>query len=206
MDVKTLCLGVLSLGDASGYEIRKMFEEGPFTHFHQASFGSIYPALSKLLEDGHVTCTVEAQDGRPDKKVYAMTKTGLQTFRKALTKSPEMDRVRSETLFMLFFADHLEDQHLVEIYDGYAAHYQFFVDKMHAMDSTGWSRGRTLVRGFGLAFYGGVLKFMKDKRDEFLNAPKGQGWRDLASIRECMELGNHSDPIKPSKQKDGGQK
>jgi len=206
MDVKTLCLGVLSLGDASGYEIRKMFEEGPFAHFHQASFGSIYPALSKLLEDGHVTCTVETQHGRPDKKVYAMTETGLQTFRNALTKSPEMDRVRSETLFMLFFADHLEDQHLAEIYDGYTAHYQFFVDKMHSLDSSGWSRGRTFVRGFGLAFYEGVLKFMKGKRDEFLNAPKGQGWRDLDSIRECMELGNQSDPIKSSRQNDGGLK
>lgn len=195
MDVKTLCLGVLSLGDASGYEIRKMFEEGPFAHFHQASFGSIYPALSKLLEDGHVTCTVEAQDGRPDKKVYAMTGTGSQLFRKALTKTPEMDRVRSETLFMLFFADHLEDDHLVEIYDGYAENYQFFVDKMRAMDSTGWSRGRTFVRGFGLAFYEGVLKYMKDKRDDLLNAPKGQGWRDLDSIRDCMKLGDQSPPV-----------
>ena len=40
MDVKTLCLGVLTLGDASGYEIRKQFEEGPFAHFFGASYGS----------------------------------------------------------------------------------------------------------------------------------------------------------------------
>jgi len=60
MDVKTLCLGVLSLGDASGYEIRKMFEEGPFAHFHHASFGSIYPALSPLLDAEQVTWAVEA--------------------------------------------------------------------------------------------------------------------------------------------------
>ena len=30
MDVKTLCLGVLSRGPHTGYEIRKQFEDGPF--------------------------------------------------------------------------------------------------------------------------------------------------------------------------------
>ncbi|HEY9080976.1 PadR family transcriptional regulator [Magnetovibrio sp.] len=187
MDVKTLCLGVLSLGDASGYEIRKMFEEGPFAHFHQASFGSIYPALSKLLEAEQVTCTVEAQDGRPDKKVYSITEAGLSAFRAALRKKPDMDRVRSETLFMLFFADHLDDAHLTEVYDGYMADYRFYVEKMAQLDNTGLSRGRRFVRGFGMAFYQGVLKYMEDNRDAFFAAAKDDGWRDLESIRECMD-------------------
>ena len=51
MDVKTLCLGVLSRGAASGYEIKKQCEEGPFAHFYAAGFGSIYPALNSLLND-----------------------------------------------------------------------------------------------------------------------------------------------------------
>ena len=33
MDAKTLCLGVLLRGEASGYEIKKAFEEGPFSQF-----------------------------------------------------------------------------------------------------------------------------------------------------------------------------
>jgi len=51
MDVKTLCLGVLSRGTASGYEIKKQCEEGPFAHFYAAGFGSIYPALNALLNN-----------------------------------------------------------------------------------------------------------------------------------------------------------
>jgi len=39
MDVKTLCLGVLNRGEASGYEIKKQCEEGPFSHFYAAGFG-----------------------------------------------------------------------------------------------------------------------------------------------------------------------
>lgn len=187
MDVKSLCLGVLCLGDASGYEIRKMFEEGPFSHFHQASYGSIYPALSKLLDAGHVTCTVESQDGRPDKKVYSMTETGLQQFRNALTKTPDLDKFRSETLFMLFFADQLDDDHLAEVYDAYTAQYRFFVEKIRELDNTGLSRGRKFVRGFGLASYEGILQYMEENRDHFLASAKGEGWRDMESLRECME-------------------
>ena len=38
MDVKTLCLGVLHFGDATGYEIKKMVEDGMFNHFIEAKF------------------------------------------------------------------------------------------------------------------------------------------------------------------------
>ena len=40
MDVKTLCLGVLSAqGEATGYEIRKVLkEEGAFSHFVDAGY------------------------------------------------------------------------------------------------------------------------------------------------------------------------
>ncbi len=48
MNVRTLCLGILSLGEASGYEIKKDVEDGLFSHFIEASYGSIYPALNQL--------------------------------------------------------------------------------------------------------------------------------------------------------------
>ena len=65
MDVRTLCLGVLSLGDASGYEIKKRLES-TFNHFYDASFGSIYPALNQLQKEGLVRCEPEAQTNRQD--------------------------------------------------------------------------------------------------------------------------------------------
>ena len=60
MDVKTLCLGVLSRGDASGYEIKKQCEEGPFAHFYAAGFGSIYPALNALWSEGLISVREES--------------------------------------------------------------------------------------------------------------------------------------------------
>ena len=43
MDAKTMCLGALMLGDATGYDIRKRVEE-TFSHFLDVSLGAIYPA------------------------------------------------------------------------------------------------------------------------------------------------------------------
>jgi hypothetical protein len=61
MNVRTLCLGILAQHDASGYEIKKAVEEGLFAHFIDASYGSIYPALTQMLGDGHVS----VQGGQP---------------------------------------------------------------------------------------------------------------------------------------------
>ena len=67
MNVRTLRLGVLSLGDAAGYEIKKTLERR-FSHFYDASFGSIYPALTALTGVDLVSCTPERQARRPGKK------------------------------------------------------------------------------------------------------------------------------------------
>ena len=55
MDVKTLCLGMLSNKEACGYELKKTFES-LFKHFFSAGYGSIYPALADLAASGLVEC------------------------------------------------------------------------------------------------------------------------------------------------------
>ncbi len=47
MGVKDLCLGVLTFGNANGYDIKKFFPQN-FGHFYAAGHGSIYPELTEL--------------------------------------------------------------------------------------------------------------------------------------------------------------
>jgi len=68
MDVKTVCLGMLTDGEASGYDLKKHFES-TFGHFFAAGYGSIYPALSSMADEGLVECREIPQDGKPDRKV-----------------------------------------------------------------------------------------------------------------------------------------
>lgn len=116
MDIKTLCLGVLTQGEASGYDIKKHFE-CVFSHFYVAGFGSIYPALNDLARDGLVTCREEPQGNRPDRKLYALTDKGREAFNKALLSTPPKHRIRSEFFVLLHFAHLMPAKHLAAVLD-----------------------------------------------------------------------------------------
>ncbi len=178
MDSKTLCLGALMLGDASGYEIKKIFEDGPFSHCHQSSFGSIYPALGKLTQEGLLTCEKQEQDGRPVKKVYSLTDAGRAAFKKALGGPPAPDKIRSESMYMLFFANLLEPDHVRDVYDGYLEGFRRNVECLEGQSPGGVSRSRLFVRGFGKAFYEAAARYMEENRHLLLPeeaAPGGKG-------------------------------
>ena len=116
MDVKTLCLGALTEGDKSGYEIKRCFEEA-FSHFFVAGFGSIYPALAELSRRGLVTGENVEQEGRPDKKVYSLTPAGERLLINELLVTPPRHKVRSEFLVLMYFAHLLSPTRLAALID-----------------------------------------------------------------------------------------
>src|SRR5713226_8826002 len=119
MDVRTICHGILTRGDATGYEIKKLFDEDGYQHFVEASFGSIYPALSRLTEDGLVSVREEAQEKRPDRKVYSITRAGRAAFLTALMKPLPEDRHRSPFIFAMLFSHLLPPEHTRAMLDAY---------------------------------------------------------------------------------------
>lgn len=113
MNVRTLCLAILYEREATGYEIRRMSVEGECSYFVEASYGSIYPALAKLEDDGLVTSRVEPQEGKPAKKVYSITEAGRAAFVDALHEPLDEEVFRSPFLLFARFA-HLLPADLVE--------------------------------------------------------------------------------------------
>lgn len=107
MNVKTLCLAILYFEEATGYEIRKMSTEGKYSHFVDASYGSIYPALNKLESDGFVTFREEAEPGKPHRKIYSITDAGRAYFLESLNEPPAKDVFRSEFLMIAMCAEFL---------------------------------------------------------------------------------------------------
>ena len=165
MDTRTLCLGVLNRGDASGYEIKKSFEEGPLAHFQEASFGSIYPALTRLTAEGLVVCRDQRQDKRPDKKLYSITNAGRSALQSALHRPPSDDEVRSDFLFVLFFAHLLPTATLNRLIDDRIAWYESVLQRMTDnanLDSR--PAGERFVHGLGLAVYRCARDYLRDNR------------------------------------------
>jgi len=169
MDAKTLCLGVLARGEASGYEIKKAFEEGPFSHFHQTSFGSIYPALNALSQEGLISGRAQAQDKRPDKKIYAITPKGENALIAALMVEPAPDVMRSDLLFILSFAQFLPPAHVERLIDQRIAWYRDCLERMESCACSGSiPAGPAFVRGMGIAVYRAAADYLETHRAELI--------------------------------------
>ncbi|WP_316859649.1 PadR family transcriptional regulator [uncultured Cohaesibacter sp.] len=104
MNVRSICLAVLFCSDRTGYDIRKISTEGIFSFFIEASYGSIYPALNKLEEEGLVTCRHEALEGKPARKIYSITDDGRAAFASELFLPHRQDIFRSEFLLIAIFS------------------------------------------------------------------------------------------------------
>jgi DNA-binding PadR family transcriptional regulator len=164
MDVRTICLGLLSNGEATGYDIKKMFEDGSIGSIVEASFGSIYPALTRLTEEGLVSCREESQDRRPDRKIYSITEKGRCAFGAALLEPIGEDRFRSPFFFAMLFAHLMARPRVVALIDAQLAHYErkraLLVEKQKEFDTP----GNRFSTGAGLSFYDTVINFIRDNR------------------------------------------
>lgn len=164
MDAKTLCLGALQFGDASGYEIKKMFEDGLLGYLHEASFGSIYPALTRLEQEGLATATSMAQEKRPDKKVYRLTVAGREALAAALKTPPAPDKMRSDFLFTLVLGHMLPPSHLRKLIDDRIAWYRETLAEMETCDSADRPPSVRLVNGLGVAIYRAAADYLEANR------------------------------------------
>ncbi len=170
MDAKVLCLGLLELGDASGYEIKKAYEEGTFSQFYAASFGSIYPALNQLVRDGLASVTAKAQDKRPDKNVYSITEPGRAALIGALQAPPAPDRIRSDFCFVMAFAHLMPAPLLDRLIAKRIAWYRERIAEIEGCNHAGEGAGGRFVSGLGLAIYCAAADYLEANRASLLQA------------------------------------
>ncbi len=176
MDVKTVCLGMLTDSAASGYDLKKQFESS-FGHFFAAGYGSIYPALSALAEQGLVTCEEIAQEGKPDRKVYAITDQGRQFLLSALRETSPCHKVRSEFLAMMCFAHLMRPADVEAVLDNRLdeiQRYKAIFRDIEERSGAQWPAGMQFVLGFGKALSAAMEQYIKDNRHILQAATKKQ--------------------------------
>jgi len=162
MDVRTICLGLLTRGEATGYEIRKLFDEGGYHHFAEASYGSIYPALNQLTKRSLVKVRAEAQEKRPDRKVYSITPAGRSFFLASLLKPLAEDRHRSPFVFAMLFSHLLPPDRVSDMIDTYMRQNE---EKLRLLpDTAQMSEGEQFAAGLGRVIYSAILEFLRAHR------------------------------------------
>lgn len=171
MNTKELCLGTLLLGDASGYEIKGMFENA-FRHFQRISYGSIYPALNSLADDGLVDFTSEVQSGRPDKKIYSITPKGRLHFATALNKAEPKESFQSDFLTLILFSNTLTPERLKEVFHAYISQLSKDLEDLHGLledDSDCPPFQARFTIEFGIHTIGAQLDFIQQRQQELFD-------------------------------------
>lgn len=181
MNVRTLCLSILYEGDATGYEIRRLCVEGECAYFVEASFGSIYPALAKLENDGLVTSLTQQQSGKPAKKVYSITEAGRAAFAEQLAGPLDDDMFRSPFLLFARFA-HILPRDLVETraneflertIDGHRKLEEAFAER-------GSNASDTWVINYGRAMMEVAERHMRSHMHELITLARAEPKKDAA--------------------------
>jgi DNA-binding PadR family transcriptional regulator len=174
MDTRTLCLGALALGDATGYEIKKRFED-TFGYFMDVSYSAVYPALAELRREGLVTCTVVEQETRPDKKVYRVTEAGRRVFLDALVTEPARHRVRSEFMLLIFFAHLLPAWRLGEVLEERLVEFEKLIALAERWLLVGEGEGEAVpagvrfTAGYGIAVMRAACDYIRRNRHRLLD-------------------------------------
>ncbi len=106
-------LGLLTLRPMSGYEIKQLFDKS-ISFLWRVHMSQIYPALARLREAGMVEMDLVAQDKKPTKKVYSITRKGRRALQ-AWLREPNRDRgIRDIFPLKVFFSRNVERETLLE--------------------------------------------------------------------------------------------
>ncbi|WP_275097658.1 PadR family transcriptional regulator [Sedimenticola hydrogenitrophicus] len=169
MNTSQLCLGILCLGDASGYEIKKAIER-TFSHFQATSYGSIYPALAKLTHQGLVSFHEQTQQKRPTKKVFTLTEAGRIQFFQTLMATEPTEQHRSDFLFLMMFAHLLPTEQNRALLEKQTAHLRSELDILERIinECPTLTPGMRFTLEYGIAANRALLRLMQGRSTALL--------------------------------------
>ena len=133
-ELEGVCLGIVSkLHPCTAYRIRCALKEAPSSHW-RASAGSVYPLLARLAEEGLVSTTSDAGDGR-GRKLLKMTAKGRKSLRHWVSIAADRDLIASVTdpiRSRVFFLDALDPPRQIAFIDDLISQMESYVAETRA--------------------------------------------------------------------------
>lgn len=129
MSLHFALLGMLCYKPMTGYDLKKLFDES-INNFWAAHISQIYRELGLLEKEGNVTSEIEAQQDKPDKRIYSITNGGRQAFHQWMENPPEKisKETRDEFTLRIFFASEVGREELIKMLE------RFLQQKVHERD------------------------------------------------------------------------
>lgn len=112
VSLRHFILGLLTRQPMSGYDIKRFLQRLSWL-VGSPSFGSLYPALHTLLENGLVTVEVIPRQDKPPRKIYTITEIGQQELQKWLDRPVASGVSLRAFLMRLILASNLSSDGLI---------------------------------------------------------------------------------------------
>ena len=172
MNNKTLCLAVLSLGKASGYDICKKLED-PFGHFVDVAGSGVYPILKTLEEENLVQYENIEQVALPNKKIYELTDKGKNFLKAELEALPPTHKMRSQFMLLLFLADMLSSERLETIIVQHRQEMECFLQDLPELRKrVAGNKGQEFLLKYVANNVKNEMKFLDEHSEEFMESLK----------------------------------
>jgi len=143
MSLKHAVLGVLAEGEASGYDLVKLFNTS-LANAWPATQSQIYTELTKLADAELITVSSTGPRGR---KQYAITDAGRAELRYWITETPSRPDRRSEALLRVFFLGQVEPAEATRYLAGLAERAQRDLAELRELrDRIDWDSGHNFSR------------------------------------------------------------
>lgn len=163
MSIRYFILGLLTRQPMSGYDIKRCLEDFEWL-ISSPSFGTLYPALHMLLEDGLVSMDLVPNEGRPPRKVYSVTLAGRQALQGWVDESLEDDLSLKSFLMRLMLAENLSQAELVDCLQQrrsqVALHQRCLEEDPPEGEEGGADLGRHLAQGYGRSIAAAELAWL----------------------------------------------
>jgi PadR family transcriptional regulator AphA len=113
MSLKHAILAMIDVDKGSGYDLAKRFDQS-VGFFWPSTFQQVYRDLGKLEESGLVSTEQIEQTGKPDKKIYDITPSGLEELKRWLQTPAREMKIKDTFLIKLFGGHRISKQELLE--------------------------------------------------------------------------------------------
>lgn len=173
VSIRHLILGLLTQQPMSGYDIKRFLKSTSWL-IDSPSFGSIYPTLHTLREDGLVTVEAAPRQGKPPRKIYTITEAGRLALREWIDQPVAPGASLKTFVMRLILASNFSHtgliSHLQQRRSQVAVHHTTLKQITEALDGTVDS-GQRLAFGYGLALATAELAWLDSALEQLSQQP-----------------------------------
>jgi PadR family transcriptional regulator AphA len=170
--IRHLILGLLAPQSMSGYDIKCLLKSWSWL-VDSPSFGSLYPTLHALQDDGLVTVERVPGQGKPARKVYTITEAGRQALREWVDQPVAQDTSLKTFIMRLILAGNFSHTGLIAYLQQrrsqVAVHRATLEQIAGTLDET--DLGQRLASDYGLALASAELVWLDSALEHLSQQP-----------------------------------